>query len=157
MGALGKRFVEGPTIEVPWAQTQTGFWYGVQVPAGLVVVDVDDSEIWHRFIREYAIPGEQTRTFSVLTPRGFHLYFTHDRGKGFIRDAGFSEGFRPPEGKSGASFDLVCEGGIVAVPPSPGYCVHHARDVLPLPGPIAALIEDAQPASVAPSRFGWMR
>lgn len=77
------------------------------IRAGGVVLDVDDNEVWLRFVHEYAIPGEQIRTFSVLTPRGHHLYFEHTGGKGCIRDAAYRQGFQPKEGESGATFDLI--------------------------------------------------
>ena len=77
----------------------------------LVVVDVDDEQIWAKFV---ATQGELPQGPKVITGKGHHLYFAYPKGRQ-IRNR------QAP----GNGFDIRANGGYVVAPPS----IHHSGKV----------------------------
>jgi hypothetical protein len=162
LGAVGKHFDGHATIRVPWSLEPTGFFYGVKIPPGIVVVDVDNEDDWRAFLEAHSTP--ELETFTVRTRRGRHLYYAAGIGEGFHRVYwpegrvvsgyyGYDDGCdgsdsRPPA----SSFDLLCCGAFAAVPPSPGYAVLRQAPIAPLPESVARLLRGAVPSPVPPLR-----
>ena len=77
----------------------------------LVVVDVDDEQIWAKFV---ATQGGLPQGPKVITGKGHHLYFAYPKGRQ-IRNR------QAP----GNGFDIRANGGYVVAPPS----IHHSGKV----------------------------
>ena len=77
----------------------------------LVVVDVDDEQIWAKFV---AAQGGLPQGPKVITGKGHHLYFAYPKGRQ-IRNR------QAP----GNGFDIRANGGYVVAPPS----IHHSGKV----------------------------
>ncbi len=77
----------------------------------LVVVDVDDEQIWAKFV---ATQGGLPQGPKVITGKGHHLYFAYPKGRQ-IRNR------QAP----GNGFDIRANGGYVVAPPS----IHHTGKV----------------------------
>lgn len=87
------------------------------VDSGIVVVDIDITDIYDgkEYLHELEkIYGVLPDTATVLTGRGFHLYFKLPPGKTFQSKVNFN-----PLGKNfNSGIDIRCEGAYVVAPPS---------------------------------------
>ncbi len=74
------------------------------VISGVIVLDIDDSEVYERLWKELGL--DSNRTPVAATPRGAHIWFRHP-------------GFTVPNSSNATQkIDLRGDGGFVVVPPS---------------------------------------
>ena len=98
-------------IKKAWATTDFNIGLATGEVNNLVVVDVDDEQIWAKFS---ATQGALPQGPKVITGKGHHLYFAYPKGRQ-IRNR------QAP----GNGFDIRANGGYVVAPPS----IHHTGKV----------------------------
>ena len=94
-----------------WKDTAFNIGLATGEVNNLVVVDVDDEQIWAKFV---ATQGGLPQGPKVITGKGHHLYFAYPKGRQ-IRNR------QAP----GNGFDIRANGGYVVAPPS----IHHSGKV----------------------------
>ena len=94
-----------------WKDTAFNIGLATGEVNNLVVVDVDDEQIWAKFV---AAQGDLPQSPKVITGKGHHLYFAYPKGRQ-IRNR------QAP----GNGFDIRANGGYVVAPPS----IHHSGKV----------------------------
>ena len=95
-------------IKKAWATTNFNIGLVTGEVNNLVVVDVDDEQIWRNF---WANKGELPQCPKVTTGKGHHLYFAYPKGRQ-IRN----------KQEPGNGFDIRANGGYIVAPPS----IHHS-------------------------------
>ena len=98
-------------IKKVWATTDFNIGLVTGEVNNLVVVDVDDEQIWGDF---WATRGELPQCPKVTTGKGHHLYFAYPKGRQ-IRN----------KQEPGNGFDIRANGGYIVAPPS----IHHSGKV----------------------------
>jgi hypothetical protein len=98
-------------IKKAWATTDFNIGLATGEVNNLVVVDVDDEQIWAKFSAHH---GKLPLGPKVTTGKGHHLYFAYPKGRQ-IRNR------QTP----GNGFDIRANGGYVVAPPS----IHHTGKV----------------------------
>jgi len=98
-------------IKKAWATTNFNIGLVTGEVNNLVVVDVDDEQIWRNF---WANKGELPQCPKVTTGKGHHLYFAYPKGRQ-IRN----------KQEPGNGFDIRANGGYIVAPPS----IHHSGKV----------------------------